>query len=102
MKAKIAVRVLMQRINRRLAKQGPVRIRQSSGPRMRRRAGHYYFLDIVREEAVATCINPLALAKQLGCLAEGEEVEGWTGPEMERYFRAPGAGEAGSKEDPRK
>lgn len=73
-KVKISERAMVQRINRALAKEDQ-KLRKGRG-RWASDLGEYYVVDIRQNAVVASNVDVGKLAKDLGCLAGYEEVEG--------------------------
>jgi len=73
-KVPVTMRVLIQRINRKLAENGK-QLRRSRGEgRARQDLGNYYVIDTRRNVAVVTQTDPEALGRGLECLQPWEQV----------------------------
>jgi hypothetical protein len=76
-KVTITERAIVQRINRRLARQDwPQALKVSRGWCMQQNVGRFYVLDIYHNCVVDTRVDPEAYARDLGVLANWETVEG--------------------------
>jgi hypothetical protein len=71
------MRAIEQRINRRLAPEGEV-LKKLRGERYRQELGSYYVVNMDRNSVEQTDVDPVALAKELGVLADWEAVHGDT------------------------
>ena len=70
----VALRLVVQRINRKLAAKGQILIKATLWMRMVLHYGDYYILDL-NGKVMDTHIDPEKLARRLDVLKEGEEME---------------------------
>jgi hypothetical protein len=72
--ASVNMRALIQRINRKLAKDERL-LKRSRGARTVQNLGDYYLIDVNRNLVVDHQVDPEALARELGVIAPWEKVE---------------------------
>ena len=72
-KKAVRIRVVVQRINRKLAAKGQI-LMTTRRMQIKAHFGDYYILDL-SGNVMDTHIDPEKLARKLGVLKEGEEVE---------------------------
>src|SRR5262245_2533729 len=70
----ISERALVQRINRKLATENEV-LKKTRGASAIQNLGDYYILDLHKNLVLANDVDPIALGKELGVLADFERVE---------------------------
>ncbi len=73
MKARITMRALIQRINRKLAKEEQ-KLKKSRGLQMSYDVGDYFIIDTYQNNTAAINIDPVELGKEIGVLKPYEEV----------------------------
>lgn len=74
-KAPVSRRALIQRLNRKLAKDG-LTVKKTSGKRAKADLGEYFVLDWKRSSAVQLHVDLEKLGHKYGVLAEWERMEG--------------------------
>jgi hypothetical protein len=70
----VSRRALLQRVNRRLAQDGEM-LRAARGARAISEVGDFYVIDVRRNFLLHRSVDPEALGRELGVLAEWEHVE---------------------------
>jgi hypothetical protein len=74
-KAPVSQRALIQRLNRKLEKEG-LTVKKTSGKRAKVDLGEFFLLDLKRNSAVKLHVDLQKLGHEHGVLAEWERMEG--------------------------
>lgn len=65
---------LLKRLNRKLAADGEV-VKKTRGARARFDLGEFYIVDVERNFVTCTNVDPVEMARELGVVDEGEQVD---------------------------